>query len=146
VSVSEPERGPSERRRLAWECANTSREILDLVHEYERAERAGWQRGIEQKRAALDDERQTGTDSFTTLMQNFETRFSARVLYLFDEARRLGVLETSERFVFEHPTNTHGIHEIAQKLGVARERLAPGERFEASPSSNEIESKKRPLN
>jgi hypothetical protein len=56
-------------------------------------------------------------------MREFDSAFSARALWLFDELSSRGVLD-GDRFIFEHPTNPLGVRDVAQTLATACDRLS----------------------
>jgi hypothetical protein len=84
----------------------------------------GWDKLSDEEKTRLWHEfTQGGVDHFGEQMNRFAVEYSIEALALFDEFRTRGLAKDDERHVFEHPTNTFGIREIAQKLGVWAKQL-----------------------
>ena len=75
-------------------------------------------------------------------MSQYQTKHSVEVLYLFEQfvGRDMSTDVDRDRWNFEHPTNHHGVAEIARKLGVWAKRAqgviqAPSGRGVSPPES-----------
>jgi hypothetical protein len=56
-------------------------------------------------------------------MTRYQIEHSTEALWLYDEFARRGRVDGATRHVFEHPTNTFGLAEIARHLGVWARQL-----------------------
>jgi hypothetical protein len=85
---------------------------------------AGWQHADESERTRLWNENTNAliADS-QAVMARFDREHGSEALVLYDEFARLGKTGGVERFRFEYPTNSLGLREVAQWLGVWAKQL-----------------------
>lgn len=99
-----------------WDNNDPTRYIVHARHEDEgmsdddRSQR--WQQ-----------ETQASIQHFAEKMNHYLVTYSVAALALFDEFHARGLCTEDDRRVFEHPTNTFGVKEIAQNLGVWASQL-----------------------
>jgi hypothetical protein len=115
VSGIEQVEASSEHARLAEECISVSAEIMELINSTN-----VFRYDVSFDRGNFAAESMRRSDN---IMSAFRMLYLSRCVYLANRLVSIGLLEKSDVFRFEHPTNPLGVEDIAIRLGACGHEL-----------------------